>query len=133
MKKACMGKGHHRFMLSGSAAQALCAEAVSGDAASVGFSGCYISDMLSDVMANASEGDIWITMQTHPNIVAVALVKGLACIILTGSRQPQPETLSKARAEGVLIMTTPHSTFEAAGLLYNILNSRAEADAAVQG
>ncbi|GBD95638.1 MAG TPA: serine kinase [Nitrospirae bacterium] len=83
--------------------------------------GVYVSDLLSDVMANSKEGDIWITLQTHLNIVAVAGLKNLAAIIIVNNRQPQEEILQKAEAEKVTIMTTPLPAFEAAGRLYQLL------------
>jgi predicted transcriptional regulator len=83
--------------------------------------GCYISDLLSDVMANSKDGDLWITIQTHPNIVAVAAIKGLSGIIITNGRQPDADTIKKAEAEKVTILTTDRHTFEIAGLLYNML------------
>lgn len=83
--------------------------------------GCYISDLLSDVMANSSDNEIWITLQTHPNIVAVAVIKGIPAIIMTNGRKPDPDTIKKAEAEKITIMTTPKTTFEIAGSLYNML------------
>jgi DRTGG domain len=83
--------------------------------------GCYISDLLSDVMAHGKEHDLWITLQTHPNIVAVAVVKGMSAVIITNGRAPEPETIKKALAENVTIMTTPNTTFDLAGQLYNIV------------
>jgi hypothetical protein len=83
--------------------------------------GCYISDLLSDVMANAREGDIWITLQTHPNIVAVASLKNLAGIVITNRRSPEEETLKKAEDEHITIAVSPLSTFEVGGMLYTML------------
>ncbi|MCL5023741.1 MAG: serine kinase [Nitrospirae bacterium] len=83
--------------------------------------GCYISDLLSDVMANAKEGEIWITLQTHPNVVAVASLKNLGGIIVTNRRSPEAETLQKAENEGVVIAVSPLSTFEVGGMLYKML------------
>lgn len=83
--------------------------------------GCYISDLLSDVMANARDGEIWITLQTHPNIVAVATLKNIAAIIITNNRSPEEETLKRASKEGVTIAITPLSTFEIGGRLYQLL------------
>lgn len=83
--------------------------------------GCYISDLLSDVMANAGDGEIWITLQTHPNIVAVATLKNIAAIIITNNRSPEEETLKRASKEGITIATTALSTFEISGRLYKIL------------
>ena len=80
----------------------------------------YSSDLLSDVMAHANEGDLWITMQAHQNIVAVAALKTLSVIILVNNRQPEAATLKKANEENIPIMTTELSTFELIGRLYEL-------------
>ena len=82
--------------------------------------GCYASDMLSDVLANGKEGNLWITRQTHPNIAAVAAIKGLSGIIVTGDKEIDPETLSKAESEGIAVMSTRLQTCETAGIVYNL-------------
>ena len=51
--------------------------------------GGYVSDLLSDVIANSNEGDLWVTLQVHVNIVAVACMKDLAGIVLVNGREPQ--------------------------------------------
>ncbi len=83
--------------------------------------GCYISDLLSDVMAHAREGELWITLQTHPNIVAVAALKNLAGIIITNNRNPEEETLKKAEDEHVFVAVSSSPTFETGGRLFTIL------------
>lgn len=80
----------------------------------------YVSDLLSDVMGNAHEGDLWITLQVHQNIIAVAVMKSLAGIILVNNREPEQDTLAKARAEKVLICTADMNAFELAGRLYQL-------------
>ena len=80
--------------------------------------GGYASDLLSDVIAHSRKGNLWITIQTHPNIVAVATMKELAGIILTGGREPDPGTLQKAEEEGIPILVSPVFTFELVGKLY---------------
>lgn len=86
--------------------------------------GCYISDLLSDVMANSKNHELWITLQTHPNIVAVAVIKGISGVIITNGRSPEADTVKRAEAEKVTIMTTPHSTFDIAGMLYGMLRGK---------
>jgi len=54
--------------------------------------GGYASDLLSDVLANSKDGNLWITLQLHQNIVGVASMKDLAGIILVNGREPEPET-----------------------------------------
>jgi predicted transcriptional regulator len=83
--------------------------------------GCYISDLLSDVMAHAQAGELWITLQTHPNIVAVASLKNLAGIIITNKRVPEEETLRKAEDERIPIAVSASSTFEVGGMLFKML------------
>ena len=85
--------------------------------------GCYISDLLSDVMAKSKDGELWITLQIHPNIVAVAVVKGISAIIITNNRDPEPDTAKKAETEGIAILKTGHTTFETAGMIYTLLKS----------
>ena len=80
--------------------------------------GGYTGDLLSDVIAHSHKGSIWVTIQTHPNIVAVATMKELAGIILTGGREPDPGTLQKAEEEGIPILVSPVFTFELVGRLY---------------
>ncbi len=82
--------------------------------------GGYASDLLSDVLANSKEGNIWITLQIHQNIVGVASMKDIAGIILVNSREPETETLEKAEAEKVPIMVSEMPTFELIGMLYSL-------------
>ncbi len=82
--------------------------------------GGYASDLLSDVMAHTKPGDLWITLQVHLNIVAVATLNDLAGIILVNGREPEEATIRKATEEGVVLMISPLSTFELAGRLYQL-------------
>ncbi len=82
--------------------------------------GGYASDLLSDVMARAEKDCLWVTLQIHQNIVAVAVLKDLAGIVIVNGREPEQETLEKAEKEGVPILVTPHSTFEIVGRLYQL-------------
>jgi predicted transcriptional regulator len=80
--------------------------------------GGYVSDLLSDVMGNASEGEVWITLQTHRNVVAIASLKELSCILLVSSLVPEQNTLDHSEQEGIPVLGTALSTFEIAGMLY---------------
>ena len=84
--------------------------------------GCYISDLLSDVMGNAMEGNIWITLQTHKNVMAVASLKELACIILVKNLVPNDETIEQSNDDDLPILQTSLPTYEIAGLVYNLLH-----------
>lgn len=81
--------------------------------------GGYASDLLSDVMANSREGDIWVTLQKHVNVLAVAQLNGLAAIVLVNDRKPEPETAARAEEIGIPIISTPLQSFEASGILFS--------------
>lgn len=82
--------------------------------------GGFSSDLLSDVIGNAKSGGIWVTIQIHQNIVAVATLLGLAAIVISGGAEPEEKTVEKANEEGVRILTTPMRTYEVAGKLYEL-------------
>ncbi len=82
--------------------------------------GGYVSDLLSDVMANAKAGDLWITLQVHQNIVAVASLKELAAIVIIGGRQPEKQTLAKAEEEKIPLLLTGKTAFEVVGELFHM-------------
>jgi hypothetical protein len=80
--------------------------------------GGYASDLLSDVLAHAAEGSVWVTLHIHQNIVAVASHKDLAGVILVQGRQPDAETVAKAEEEKIPLLVTDLSAFELVGRLY---------------
>ena len=82
--------------------------------------GGYASDLLSDVLANSSEGNIWITLQIHPNIVAVASVMELSGIVLVNGREPARETVLKAEQEDIPIVGSALPAYELIGRLYEL-------------
>ena len=74
--------------------------------------GGYVGDLLSDVIASSKSGDIWVTIQVHENIVAVASLKNLAGIILAKNRSPLNETLENARNEDITLLQTELNSFQ---------------------
>ena len=50
--------------------------------------GGYTSDLLSDVMGHIEEGMLWITMQTHQNILAVATLKDASAVLIVNGGCP---------------------------------------------
>jgi len=83
--------------------------------------GGYVSDLLSDVMGNADEGFVWITLQTHKNVMAIASLKDLAAIVLVSGHQPDADTAQQAEEEGIPVLSTSLPTFEIAGRLHSFL------------
>ncbi|HAZ31427.1 MAG TPA: serine kinase [Dehalococcoidia bacterium] len=73
--------------------------------------GGYASDLLSCVMARAQAGNVWVTLQAHANIVAVASLLNLTGIIVTEGTSLEAATIEKANQEHIPILTTPLDTF----------------------
>jgi len=81
-------------------------------------SGVYISDMLSDVMSKAQSGNIWVTIQTHKNIVAAANLIDIAAVIITHGVDIPQETIELANRYNVVLLSSDDSTFVLGGKLY---------------
>ena len=100
-------------------AQELGVEVVAGDDALDGeVSGGYASDLLSCVMAGAGKGNVWVTLQAHPNVIAVAELIDLACVIITEGTAPDSDTLAKATERDIPVLLSAESTFTVVGRLY---------------
>lgn len=84
--------------------------------------GGYVSDLLSDVMGKIKDGYLWITMQSHMNIIAIAALRELPAVLIVNGITPAPEVIKKAKDEGIALLGTPFTAFEAAGIIYNELN-----------
>ncbi len=88
------------------------------DEADVEIEGVYISDLLSDVLAHTGPGVLWVTIQTHRNVLSVAAMKDVSAVLITSGRKPDPTIIAEADEEGVAILSTPLSTYETAGKLW---------------
>jgi len=86
----------------------------------VEITGGYTSDLLSCAMAGAAQGNLWITLQGHLNIVAVASLNELAGVIVTEGKPVSRETTTKAEEEGVVLLLTPLTSYEVAGRLWDL-------------
>lgn len=82
--------------------------------------GVYICDLLSWVMAHGKRGDAWITVQTHSNIIAVAVLLELGCVIVPEGIEVEEDTLRKAEDEGIPVFQSNHSAYELAKELYRM-------------
>jgi len=82
--------------------------------------GGYTGDLLSDVMAHSRKDDVWVTIQVHPNIVAVAVLKELAAIVVANGREPAAETVERAETEKVPVLGTRANVFGFVGRLHEL-------------
>jgi len=82
----------------------------------------YTGDLLSEVMGNAQNTSLWLTVQTHINIVAVASLKDMPAIILVRGKQPENETLQKCQSEHIALLGSDENAFELSGKIYRLIN-----------
>lgn len=81
-------------------------------------SSAYASDLLSCVMTGARHAGLWITLQAHSNIVAVAALLELSAVIITENARPEPEVIENARQQGVCLTLTSLTNYEVSGRLW---------------
>ena len=84
--------------------------------------GGYSSDLLSDVMGNADEGQVWITLQVHKNMMAVALLKEISAIILVKGLIPEDDVKEISNQKEIPVLGTSLDAFTLAGKIYKMIN-----------
>ena len=81
----------------------------------------YIGDLLSWVMGRAKQNDAWITIMSNINIIAVASLADVSCIILAEGVKLDRAIAETAGAKGVNILSFSKTAYDAATLLYEKL------------
>lgn len=88
----------------------------------------YCGDLMSDVIANAENSSIWVTIQAHKNSIAVALIKDIKAIIFTNSVKVNQEMIEKAKEEKINLLRSEKNSYEICGLLYQLLEDYPDKD-----
>ena len=83
-------------------------------------SGVFVSDMLSDVMAGAKSGNLWITIETHKSIVPAANLVDVSAVIISGGKQVPQDTVDLATKYDIAILSSDLPVFELIGKLYGL-------------
>ncbi|MEN6347708.1 MAG: DRTGG domain-containing protein [Armatimonadia bacterium] len=91
-----------------------------GEHLEAAITGAQVCDLLSHVMAQGKHGHLWITIQTHPNIIAVAALAGLSGIVIASGFEPEDDTVMRAEDEGIPLLMSPQTAYELAGKLYEL-------------
>ncbi len=86
--------------------------------------GAYCCDLLSWVIGRAEDTDALITVMSNPNVIAVAVMADLPCVILSEGVRPDDKTLEKARENEVPVLSSKLTTYETAILMGNVLNEK---------
>jgi len=90
---------------------------VQGEYSNIEITAGYTSDLLSDVMGNADEGAVLITIQAHKNTIAVCSLAGVAAIIICNNREVPDDMLEAAANEGIAIFQTAENQFDTSALI----------------
>ncbi len=90
------------------------------DFADISPNGGYVSDLLSCVMAGATNRSLWVTLQAHTNIVAVAALLDLCAVIISEGAQPEEATIRKANEEGVILLLSNDKSYDVVGQLWEL-------------
>lgn len=76
--------------------------------------GVYIGDLLSWVMGRASEGNAWITIMSNVNVVAVATLADVSCVILAEDVTPEQQIIELAKDKGVNLLKAEANAYSIA-------------------
>ncbi|OQX96557.1 hypothetical protein B6I21_00685 [candidate division KSB1 bacterium 4572_119] len=82
--------------------------------------GVFVSDMISDVMAGAKSGNLWLTVQTHKSIIPAANLVDVAAVIITSGKDVPEETIELANKFDIAVLSTDFPTFKIVGELYSL-------------
>ena len=77
----------------------------------------YSCDLLSWVLAHGRQGMAWCTVQTHVNVIAVAVLMEMACVILVEGVEAEPASLKKAQEEDMPVLATGKTAYEVSVLM----------------
>jgi len=75
----------------------------------------YVCDLLSWVMSHGDSGMAWVTVQTHMNVIAVAVLSEMACVVLPEGIDMEPESINKAIQEGMVVLQSPLTAYDICG------------------
>ena len=95
-------------------AQVLCCE----DAVDSEVIDAFSCDMMSDVLAFATNESLLITGLLNPQVIRTAMMLDMRCVVFTCGKYPTPEIISLARENGIVVLSTEHYMFTTSGLLY---------------
>ncbi|MCX7772601.1 MAG: DRTGG domain-containing protein [Clostridia bacterium] len=86
--------------------------------------GVYTCDLLSHAMAKLNQGELWITVHTNLNVIAVASLSDVSCVLIPEDILIEEQTLERAREKGVIILASPLS---AARICHEVLSALEDA------
>lgn len=83
--------------------------------------GAYCCDLLSWVIGRAEDTDALVTVMSNPNVIAVAVMAELPCVIFSEGVRPDEKALLKAQENDVILLSSQKTSYETAVAIYNAL------------
>ncbi|MBQ9414069.1 MAG: hypothetical protein IJU16_02960 [Clostridia bacterium] len=83
--------------------------------------GAYMGDLLSWVMGRARADNAWITIMTNMNVIAVASLSDVACVLLAEDVMPDQAVIDTANARDINLLRSPLSSYDLAVALSDAL------------
>ncbi len=83
--------------------------------------GGYVGDLLSWVMGRAPADCAWVTIMSNINVVAVASLADVACVIFSEDVEPDEDALAKAEAQGINLLSVSFGSYEICAKLSELL------------
>ncbi|HAX73095.1 MAG TPA: hypothetical protein DCY20_06185 [Firmicutes bacterium] len=84
--------------------------------------GCYVGDLLSWVMSHAKTNQLWLTVQSHPNVIAISSLLELGAVIIVEGATIPNETIQKAEQEKIALLKTTLSAVDVIALYNELMN-----------
>ncbi len=82
--------------------------------------GAYCSDLLSWVMGKGQPDQVWITVQSHVNVIAVAVLRDFSCVILAEGAHFPDDVIARAETEDLALIESDLPVFEIAAKLIEL-------------
>ena len=79
--------------------------------------GATAGDLLSFVMGTAPEGAAWVTVQAHLNVIAVAVLADMSCVIAAEGVKFPPDAVAKAQSEDLALLECDKSAYEICSIM----------------
>lgn len=83
--------------------------------------GAYVGDLLSWVMGRAKADNVWVTIMTNLNVVAVASLADVSLVIIAEEAEIEPSVVAKAESQGVNLYTSPLTSYELAAKIASLI------------
>ncbi len=78
----------------------------------------YTCDLLSQVLASAEQGSIWFTIQSHLNVMGVAVMAGIPAVVICEGHEVSDNVIEKADEEKISLFISQENAFTLSGKLY---------------